>query len=107
MANKLFVAGLDFDMDDQGLRDLFVGFGTVVSAQVIIDRANNRSKGFGFVEMSTEEESQKAMAELNGKDMNGRSLTVNPARAREERPARSYSDDKRNTMGNNFRRSHR
>ena len=106
MATKLFVAGLSYAMTDNDLRDLFAQHGTVTSAQIITDRDTNRSKGFGFVELSTDSEAQAAIASLNGKDMDGRPLTVNIARPREERPTRSYQDG-RKTMGNNFRRSHR
>lgn len=112
MAKNLFVAGLPFEMTDNDLRDLFADYGTVTSAKVVVDRDTNRSKGFGFVEMSTEEESKNAIQGLNGKDMNGRPLTVNEARPREERPARSFGNrndrnDHRGSLGNNFRRSNR
>ncbi|HUB93906.1 MAG TPA: RNA-binding protein [Verrucomicrobiae bacterium] len=112
MATNLFVAGLSYSITDDELSNLFSEFGTVKSAKVIMDRETNRSKGFGFVEMSTEEESRNAIQGLNGKDMNGRSLAVNEARPREDRPARSFGDrndrnDRRSSIGNNFRRSHR
>jgi cold-inducible RNA-binding protein len=112
MAKNLFVAGLPFDMTDSDLQELFAEYGTVTSAKIVVDRDTNRSKGFGFVEMSTEEESKNAIQGLNGKDMNGRPLTVNEARPREERPARSFGNrndrnDHRNNLGNNFRRSNR
>ena len=112
MATKLFVAGLSYSMTDDDLRNLFADYGTVNSAQIITDRETNRSKGFGFVEMSTEDESKSAIQELNGKDMNGRPLTVNEARPREDRPQRSFGGnngrrDNRGSIGNNFRRSYR
>jgi RNA recognition motif-containing protein len=118
MAQNLFVAGLPFSMTSDDLTNLFAEFGTVASAKVISDRETGRSKGFGFVEMSTDEESQAAMEALNGKDVNGRSLAVNVARPREERPARSFdnrggnrggrSDDgMRATIGNSYRRTNR
>lgn len=109
MATKLFVAGLDYNMTDDELRNLFADYGTVNSAQIITDRETNRSKGFGFVEMSTEDESKNAIQGLNGKDMSGRPLTVNEARPREDRPQRSFGgrDDHRGSIGNNFRRSRR
>lgn len=116
MATKLFVAGLAYSMTDDELNNLFADFGTVNSAQIITDRETNRSKGFGFVEMSTDEESKAAIAGLNGKDMNGRPLTVNEARPREDRPKRSFNGgggnsydrrDNRGSIGNNFRRSSR
>jgi cold-inducible RNA-binding protein len=113
MAIKLFVAGLAYSMTNDELRDLFAEFGTVESAQIIVDRETNRSKGFGFVEMGSDEESKNAIQGLNGKDMNGRPLTVNEARPREDRP-RSFgprnndrNNDRRGTIGNNFRRSNR
>jgi RNA recognition motif-containing protein len=110
MATKLFVAGLSFAMSEDELRSLFAEFGTVTSAQIITDRATGQSKGFGFVELSTDDESKNAMASLNGKEMNGRPLTVNVAKPREDRPVRSFDNrgnDNRGSMGNNFRRSRR
>jgi RNA recognition motif-containing protein len=106
MATKLFVGGLAYTMTDDDLRNLFAEHGTVASAQIIVDRATNQSKGFGFVEMSTDDESNAAIAALNGKDMNGRPLTVNVARPKEDRPRTGGGDD-RGSMGNNFRRSYR
>lgn len=113
MATNLFVAGLPYSMTEDELQNLFAEFGEVKSAKVIMDRETNRSKGFGFVEMSTEEESKAAIQGLNGKDMEGRALAVNEARPREDRPARSFSgdhggrDDRRGNGGGNFRRSYR
>jgi RNA recognition motif-containing protein len=113
MATNLFVAGLSYEMTESELQDLFAEFGTVKSAKIILDRETNRSKGFGFVDMSTEEESKNAIQGLNGKEINGRALAVNEARPREERPARSFGggrddhSDRRGSIGNNFRRSHR
>jgi cold-inducible RNA-binding protein len=112
MATKLFVAGLAYSMTDDELRNLFADYGTVDSAQIITDRETNRSKGFGFVEMSNDEESKNAIQGLNGKDMNGRPLTVNEARPREDRPQRSFGggnrgDDRRGNTGGNARRSYR
>ena len=88
MATKLFVGSLPYSTTDADLEAFFANAGTVVSARVIMDRETNRSKGFGFVEMSTEEEAKKAIAELNGKDLGGRSLIVSEARPREERSER-------------------
>ena len=109
MAKNLFVAGLPFSMTDDELRDLFTEYGTIVSAKVITDRETGRSKGFGFVEMSTDDESNNAIQGLNGKDLNGRALAVSEARPREDRPARSFNDrnDRRDSIGNNYRRSNR
>jgi|SRR5579885_595033 len=80
MGKKLFVGNLPFSVTDESLRQLFSEAGTVDSAQVIIDKFSGRSKGFGFVEMSTEEEAQKAISQFNGKEVEGRALTVNEAR---------------------------
>lgn len=85
MDKRLFVGGLPFAMRDQDLFDLFSQYGTVESANVIMDRATNRSKGFGFVEMSTPEEAQKAIEALNDSEVDGRKIVVNVARPREER----------------------
>jgi RNA recognition motif-containing protein len=85
MATKLFVGSLAYSVTDEELESLFAAVGQVVSAKVIIDRDTNRSKGFGFVEMSNDDEAKTAVAELNGKDLNGRAIIVNEARPREER----------------------
>ena len=86
MEAKLSVGNLPFTTGDSDLQDLFAQAGTVKSAQVIKDRASGRSKGFGFVEMSSAEEAQNAITMFHGKDFSGRPLTVNLARPREERP---------------------
>jgi RNA recognition motif-containing protein len=86
MATKLFVGSLAWATNDDSLKDFFSAAGNVVSANVIVDRETNRSKGFGFVEMSTDEEAKKAVADLNGKELDGREIVVNEARPREERP---------------------
>lgn len=86
MEAKLYVGNLPFTVDDGDLQSLFAQAGTVKSAQVIKDRVSGRSKGFGFVEMSTQEEAQGAINMFHGKDFSGRALTVNIARPREERP---------------------
>src|SRR5689334_2840336 len=85
MGKKLYVGNLSYGVNDSVLAQLFEAHGTVQSAQVIMDRDTGRSKGFGFVEMGSDAEAQAAIAALNGKDMEGRSLTVNEARPREER----------------------
>jgi RNA recognition motif-containing protein len=90
MATKLFVGSLSYGVNDDQLKDFFAAAGTVVSANVIMDRQSNRSKGFGFVEMSSDEEAQKAVKELNGKELDGRPVTVSEARPREDRPRDSY-----------------
>jgi len=85
MAKKLYVGNLSHDISDNELQDIFEAHGSVVSAQVIVDRDTGRSKGFGFVEMSSEDEAQAAIDALNTKEVSGRALTVNFARPREER----------------------
>jgi len=86
MEAKLYVGNLPFTAGDADLESLFAQAGTVKSAQVIKDRASGRSKGFGFVEMSSPDEAQNAITMFHGKDFSGRALTVNLARPREERP---------------------
>jgi cold-inducible RNA-binding protein len=82
---KLYVGNLSYSITSQELEDLFAEHGKVNSAQVIQDRETGRSKGFGFVEMNDATEARAAMETLNSKDLDGRSLTVNEARPREER----------------------
>lgn len=86
MSSKLFVGNLSFNTTENDLQDAFAAFGTVTEANLMMDRMTNRPRGFGFVTMSSPEEAQKAIEGLNGKDMDGRALTVNVARPREERP---------------------
>ena len=85
MSSKLFVGNLSFNTTENDLQDAFAAFGTVTEANLMMDRTTNRPRGFGFVTMSSPEEAQKAIDGLNGKDMDGRALTVNIARPREER----------------------
>lgn len=85
MAKKLYVGNLPYSTGDSDLRSLFEGYGAVESAQVIMDRDSGRSKGFGFVEMTNAQEAQAAIDALNGKEIDGRALTVNEARPREDR----------------------
>ena len=87
MSNRLFVGNLSFDTTENDLQDAFAAFGSVTEANLMMDRTTNRSRGFAFVTMGTPEEAQKAIEAMNGKDMSGRSITVNIARPREERPA--------------------
>lgn len=86
MATKLYVGGVAYRTTDQGLQDAFAQAGNVVSARIIMDRMTNRSRGFGFVEMATAEEAQKAIEMWHGKELDGRELVVNEARPMEERP---------------------
>src|SRR5450631_217039 len=85
MGKKLYVGNMSYDMDSSGLQELFSAHGTVQSAEIISDRETGRSKGFGFVEMGSEEEAQAAIAALNGQEDNGRALTVNEAKPKENR----------------------
>jgi cold-inducible RNA-binding protein len=85
VAMKLYVGNLPYGMSDSDLQNLFEQHGTVQSAQIIVDRDTGRSKGFGFVEMSTSQEGQAAIQALHDQEVNGRKLTVNEARPREER----------------------
>jgi RNA recognition motif-containing protein len=88
MSIKLYVGNLSFQTSSADLQELFAQAGTVESATVVEDRDTGRSRGFGFVEMATKEEGQAAIAQFNGKELNGRSLTVNEARPREDRGGR-------------------
>jgi RNA recognition motif-containing protein len=85
MGKKLYVGNLAYSVGDGDLEQLFAAHGTVQSAQVIMDRDTGRSKGFGFVEMGSDQEAQAAIAALNGKEVEGRALTVNEARPKEDR----------------------
>lgn len=84
MTTRIFVGGLSYELTDEKLTELFAEHGTVKSAMIIKDRTDGRSKGFGFVEMPTED-AQKAIAALNDTDLEGRKLTVNQARPKEDR----------------------
>ncbi len=96
MATKLFVGKLSFDTTNDSLQALFAQYGKVVSAQVIIDRDTNQSKGFGFVEMEDQAAAQAAINALDGKEFEGRTIVVNVAKPREDRP--------RNNNGSSFQR---
>ena len=85
MNKKLYVGGLPYTVTDEELQQVFSAHGTVESARVITDKYTDSSRGFGFVEMSTQEEAEKAIEGLNGTELGGRSLTVNIARPREDR----------------------
>lgn len=89
MAKKLFVGGISYSTTEDVIRDAFAQSGTVESCSIILDRMTGRSKGFGFVEMATDEEAQKAVEMWNGKELDGRTLTVNEARPMEPRAPRS------------------
>jgi RNA recognition motif-containing protein len=85
MNNKLFVGNLSFNTTENDLQDAFAAHGTVMEANLMMDRMTGRPRGFGFITMSTPEEAEKAIEALNGADLDGRALTVNIARPREER----------------------
>jgi len=86
MSNKLFVGNLSFNVTENDLQDAFAAHGTVMETNLMTDRSTGRSRGFAFVTMSTPEEAQKAIAAMQGASLDGRALTVNVARPREERP---------------------
>lgn len=90
MAKKLYVGNLSYNTTDDSLREAFSKVGSVESAVVIKDKMSGRSKGFGFVEMSSDEEAEKAIQMFNDKDLDGRNLKVNEARPMEERPKRDF-----------------
>lgn len=87
MSTKLFVGNLPYSATEDQLQDLFAAYGPVLEVNVMLDRATGRPRGFAFVTMEAKEEADKATEELNGKDWEGRALTVNEARPREDRPA--------------------
>jgi len=86
MGTKLYVGNLSYEASESDLRTLFGQVGTVTSCDVIMDKYTNKARGFAFVEMSTQEEANRAISELNNKDLQGRALVVNEARPREDRP---------------------
>src|SRR5438876_11089528 len=87
MNTKIFVGNLSFNTTENDLQDAFAAHGTVVEANLMVDRVSGRPRGFAFITMSSPEEAQKAIEALNGANLDGRNLTVNVARPREERPA--------------------
>src|SRR5437899_2623321 len=99
MSNKLFVGNLSFNTTENDLQDAFAAHGTVVEANLMMDRSTGRPRGFGFVTMSTPEEAQKAIEAMNGKELAGRALTVNIARPREERPGGGGGGGRREFRG--------
>jgi cold-inducible RNA-binding protein len=99
MGRKLYVGNLAYSVSDGDLQQMFAAYGTVQSAQVIMDRDAGRSKGFGFVEMGSDQEAQAAIAGLNGKEMDNRNLTVNEARPREERSGGGYQGSRGGSGG--------
>jgi len=104
MAKKLYVGGLSYSTTEDALKELFGGAGTVEKATVIMDRMSGRSKGFGFVEMATEDEAQKAIEMFNGKEVDGRNIIVNEARPPETSP-RGGGFDRPGRGGGGFSRN--
>lgn len=86
MATKLYIGGLSYSTTEPTLKESFAQAGTVVSATIIMDKMTGRSRGFGFVEMGSEEEAQQAISMFNGTELDGRTITVNEARPQEDRP---------------------
>ncbi|MBI5400999.1 MAG: RNA-binding protein [Candidatus Yonathbacteria bacterium] len=96
MAKKLYVGGIPYSTTEDDLKAAFAVFGEVLSSAIIIDKMTGRSKGFGFIEMANDADADKAIAEMNGKDFQGRTLTVNEARPLEERaPRREFGGGNR------------
>lgn len=94
MEKKLYVGNLSYNVDDSQLEEAFAAAGKVDSAKVIVDKMTGRSRGFGFVEMATEEDAQKAIDTMNGKELDGRELKVNEARPMTDRPRRDFNDQR-------------
>jgi len=105
MTKKLFVGGLSYETTEATLKDTFGQAGTVESATVIVDKISGRSKGFGFVEMSSEEEAQKAIEMFNGKEVDGRNVTVNEARPLQPRPFKKNSFSRDRGFNRGFNRN--
>ena len=93
---NIFIAGLSYKVNDADLSSLFEEYGVISSAKVVVDRQTGRSKGYGFVEMDDNESASKAVAELNGAEYDGRTISVSEARPREERPQQRRSFDNNN-----------
>lgn len=93
---NLFIGSLAYATNDDGLRAFFEQVGPVASARVITDHESNRSKGFGFVEYVNDADNQKAIDQLNGKELDGRTISVNLARPRDERPRRDFNNNENN-----------
>ena len=104
MATKLFVGNLSFNTTEGDVLDLFKQAGNVTSCNLIVDKFTSKSRGFAFVEMGTQEEATKAIAELSGKELDGRALTVNEAKPREDRPRGDFGGGRgdRKFAGNRY-----
>ncbi len=99
MAKKLYVGGISYSTNDQGLKDAFAQVGEVTSATIIMDKMTGRSKGFGFVEMANDADADAAITKWNGQELDGRKLTVNEARPMEPRAPRTGGFDRGNDRG--------
>ena len=97
---NIYVSNLSFNVQDEDLREFFTPYGEVTSAKIINDRESGKSRGFGFVEMSDDTASKKAIAELDGADVEGRTIKVMEAKPKEDRPARSSSPFRSDSGGN-------
>ena len=107
MATKLYVGNLSFTTTEGDLKEHFATCGTVVSCNVIMDKYTNKSRGFAFVEMGSQEEANKAIAEKNGVEFQGRALTVNEAKPREDRPRGNFGGDRGGGGGERGKRDYR
>ncbi|MGD0017030.1 MAG: RNA-binding protein [Verrucomicrobiia bacterium] len=107
MGTKLFVGNLSFNTTEGQILELFKAVGNVSSCELILDKFTSKSRGFAFVEMGSQEEATKAIAELNGKELDGRALTVNEARPREERPRGDFGGGRGGGGGGGGRREFR
>jgi RNA recognition motif-containing protein len=96
MSTSIYVGNLPYAVSEESLGEIFSNYGTVVSTKIVIDRDTGRSKGFGFVEMSTKEEADAAIAELENSEIDGRTIKINLARPKEERPRDGRRDGQRN-----------
>jgi RNA recognition motif-containing protein len=103
MSQNLFIGSLAYATNDEGLKAFFETIGEVSSARVVTDRETGRSKGFGFVEFADEANNQKAVDELNGKELDGRPINVSLARPKEDRPRRDFNNDRGGNGGGSFR----
>jgi len=96
---NIYVSNLSFNVKDEDLKELFTPYGEVTSAKIIMDKMTNQSRGFGFVEMSDDTASQKAITELDGTTVDNRTIKITEARPKEDRPARSNNNPFRNDNG--------
>jgi RNA recognition motif-containing protein len=105
MTQNLFIGKLSFDTTDETLKQFFEQIGEVASARVITDRDSGKSKGFGFIQFKDEADNQKAIDQLDGKELDGWNISVNLARPKEDRPRREFNGDRANSGGSFRQRS--